>query len=114
MGEIKVIEKTTGTKIKYLVSGNKITFGNDELTVNLETRERDYAVCLDICIDKENGLVIGVGDNARKYAAQVEIPARRYDVIEDGTDEQGNVKEVPVPIDFDISLCTLILWGLED
>ena len=91
----------------------KITFGDDELTINLASRERDFEVSLDICIDEEDGVVIGTGGRAQKYAAQIVIPARRYDVIEDGEDENGEPKEVPMPIPFDMSLCTLILWGLE-
>ncbi len=66
---------------------------------------------LDICIDEEDGVVIELA--RQKYAAQVIVPARRYDVIEDGEDENGEPKEIPVPIPFDMSLCTLILWGLE-
>ena len=96
------------------MSGSKkITFGDDELTINLASRERDFEVSLDICIDEEDGVVIGTGGRAQKYAAQIVIPARRYDVIEDGEDENGEPKEVPMPIPFDMSLCTLILWGLE-
>ena len=83
------------------------------MTINLATRERDYEVSLDICIDEEDGVVIETGGKAQKYAAQVIVPARRYDVIEDGEDENGEPKEIPVPIPFDMSLCTLILWGLE-
>lgn len=112
--KINVVEKTSGTHIEYALSGGKkITFGDDELTINLATRERDYEVSLDICIDEEDGVVIGTGGKAQKYAAQVIVPARRYDVIEDGEDENGEPKEIPVPIPFDMSLCTLILWGLE-
>lgn len=111
--KIKVVEKTPGRPhIDFSVSGGKkVTFGDDELTINLAARERDEAVTLDICIDAESGIVIGVGGTAQKYAAQVDIPARRYDVIEDGEDEMiGEVREVPVPIPFDISLCTITLW----
>ena len=68
---------------------------------------------IEIEIDEEDGVVIGTGGRAQKYAAQIVIPARRYDVIEDGEDENGEPKEVPMPIPFDMSLCTLILWGLE-
>lgn len=101
-------------KCQYALSGGKkITFGDDELTINLASRERDFEVSLDICIDEEDGVVIGTGGRAQKYAAQIVIPARRYDVIEDGEDENGEPKEIPVPIPFDMSLCTLILWGLE-
>lgn len=112
--KINVVEKTPGAHIEYALSGGKkITFGDDELTINLASRERDYEVSLDICIDEEDGVVIGTGGKAQKYAAQIVIPARRYDVIEDGEDENGEPKEIPVPIPFDMSLCTLILWGLE-
>lgn len=84
------------------------------MSVNLASRERDYEVTLDICIDTEDGVVIGTGGKAQKYAAEIVIPARRYDMIEDGVDENGEVREVPMPIDFDMTLCTLILWGLEE
>ena len=50
--KINVVEKTPGTHIEYALSGGKkITFGDDELTINLASRERDYEVSLDICID---------------------------------------------------------------
>lgn len=112
--KINVVEKTPGKHIEYALSGGKkITFGDDELTINLASRERDFEVSLDICIDEEDGVVIGTGGRAQKYAAQIVIPARRYDIIEDGEDENGEPKEVPMPILFDMSLCTLILWGLE-
>mgnify|MGYP000800125289 CR=1 FL=1 len=110
---IQVMEKEEGKHIDYQVTSKKITFGDDELTINLASRERDFEVSLDICIDEEDGVVIGTGGRAQKYAAQIVIPARRYDVIEDGEDENGEPKEVPMPIPFDMSLCTLILWGLE-
>lgn len=111
--KIKVVEKTPGKPhIDYAVSGGKkITFGDDELTINLAAKERDEAVTLDICLDTDGGIVIGVGGTAQKYAAQIDIPARRYDVIEDGEDDMtGEVREVPVPIPFDMALCTLTLW----
>lgn len=112
--KINVVEKTPGKHIEYALSGGKkITFGDDELTINLASRERDFEVSLDICIDEEDGVVIGTGGRAQKYAAQIVIPARRYDIIEDGEDENGEPKEVPMHIPFDMSLCTLILWGLE-
>lgn len=110
---IHVVEKTPGEHIAYELSAEKITF-NDELTVKLSSRERDYEVSLDICIDDEDGVVIGTGGRAQKYAAQVIIPARRYDVMEDGEDENGQTRTVPVPIPFDMARCTLILWGMEE
>ena len=115
--KIKVVTKTPGKHIEYAISGEKkITFGDDELTVNLASRERDHEVVLDICIDEENGVVIGTGGKAQKFAAQIIIPARSYDTVKDTTqkDEAGTPLEIMVPADFNMSLCTLVLWGLED
>lgn len=112
--KIIVEEKTPGKKIAYEVQKNKLVFGDDELSVNLASRERDYEVTLDICVDTEDGIVIGTGGKAQKYAAEIVIPARRYDMIEDGVDDNGEPREVPMPIEFDMILCKLILWGLED
>ena len=43
--KINVVEKTPGTHIEYALSGSKkITFGDDELTINLASRERDFEV----------------------------------------------------------------------
>mgnify|MGYP000078511296 CR=1 FL=1 len=37
--KINVVEKTPGTHIEYALSGGKkITFGDDELTINLASR----------------------------------------------------------------------------
>lgn len=112
--KINVIEQTPGKHIKYALTSTKIIFGDDELSINLAQRERDYEVMLDICIDVEGGIVIGTGGSARLYAAQIIIPARRYDTIDDGYEIDGTKKYKIVPVPFDISLCTLILWGLEE
>ena len=111
--KINVVEKTLGKHIAYEVQKNKLIFGDDELSVNLASRERDYEVTLDICIDTEDGVVIGTGGKAQKYAAEILIPARRYDIIEDGVDDNGEPRELPVQVNFDMAHCTLILWGLE-
>ena len=73
--KIIVAEKNEGEKIAYEVSGSKIFFGDDELMVNLKTRERDEEVTLDICKDTQDGLTVGVNTEAREYVAQVTIPA---------------------------------------
>ena len=45
--KINVVEKTPGTHIEYALSGSKkITFGDDELTINLASRERYFEVSL--------------------------------------------------------------------
>lgn len=107
-----VIEKNEGEKISYVIKGNKITF-DDELMLNLEKYERDDPNSLDICRDKFDNLVCGVIPGvAETYVAQIDIPAREYDYIADGVDDNGKPKEVPMPLPFDMKKCTLTLWAL--
>lgn len=111
--KIIVIEKNEGEKIPYSISGNKITFGEDELTLNLAAYERDDENHIDICRDKYGNLITGVIPGlAENYTAQIDIPPREYDYAADGFDENGNPKEVPIPLPFDMKKCTLTLWAL--
>lgn len=108
-----VVEQNDGEKIAHSVSGNKITFGDDELTINVEKYERDDATHIDICRDKYGNLVTGVIPGlAENYAAQIDIPPREYEYIVDGVDDNGEPREVPVPLPFDMKKCTLTLWAL--
>lgn len=110
---IIVVEQNEGEKIPFSVSGNKVTFGDDELTINLEKLERDDENHIDICRDKYGNLVTGVIPGlAESYAAQIDIPPRDYDYIADGTDENGEPREIPMPLPFDIGRCKLTLWAL--
>lgn len=122
VAEIQVIEKEEGKHIDYQVGSKKITFGDDELTINISSRERDYETVLDICLDTEGGLVIGVGENAKRYVAQVVIPARAYEIVEgeavmtaEEGQQEGEEKRqaVTIPVPFDMKKCTLILWKME-
>jgi hypothetical protein len=100
-----IIEKNEGTKIPYSVSGTKVTF-NDDLTINLASREQDWPVHIDICYDEDRALVIGAAAG-RAYVAEIDIPARQY------TEEEvdGETQRVPVPLDMDT--VTLTLWSIE-
>lgn len=110
---IIVVERNEGKKINYEVSGSKITFGDDELTLNLTRYERDDSAHIDICRDRYGNLVTGVIPGiAENYTAQIDIPAREYDYIADGVDDNGNPRETPIPIPFSIEKCTLTLWAL--
>lgn len=110
---IKVIEKTEGTKIPYEVIGNKIAF-DDEITLNLEKYERDYANHIDICRNSFGGLVSGVVDGAEMYIAQVDIPEREYIYKEDKIGEDEEAKITREPVVFNIDKCVLTLWGVEE
>ena len=127
---IKVPE--TGTNfIEYAVTKKSISFNDEELTINLEKRERDDDVTLDICKDYQGGLTVGT-ESARAYVAQVFIPARQYKEVEDeanadsaeaegseGTGSEGvdtgseGTGTHLEPIPFSINNCTLYLYAQE-
>lgn len=112
---MNVIEVNAGPKIPYSVSKNKITF-NDELMLNLEKCERDFDVCIDVCIDKYGMVTTGLGV---AYAAQIEIPARQYteETVEnpdydpeDSTSHENITNREPVP--FSMANVTLKLYAI--
>lgn len=107
-----IIEKNEGAKIPYQIIDNKIAFGNDELTLNLERYERDDESNIDICRDKYGNLVMGVIPGvAESYIAQIFIPRRDYDIVLGEIDEFEQPMETMVPVPFDIGKCTLTLWA---
>ena len=75
--KVRVIEKNEGRKVEWKQSTTKLTFGDDELMVNVAKYQKDWPVQLDICGDKDGNLVLGVGEG-RYYVAQVDIPATKY------------------------------------
>ncbi len=103
---MNVIEKNEGTKIPYSVKTTKVTF-DDDLTINLASREQDWPVHIDVCFDQDRALVLGVAAG-RAYVAQIDIPERQY---EDGEEVDGEVQRIPVPLD--MSTVTLTLWSIE-
>lgn len=113
---MKVIEVNEGEKIPYAVSKTKVTF-DDELMLNLSKLERDFDVGVDICIDRFGMIVTGLGV---KYAAQIEIPARKYADKEvenpdyDPEDEDSKPTViVPEPVPFSMDNVTLKLYAIS-
>ena len=108
-----IVEKNEGPKIEYDIQDTatkkKITF-DDDLTINLIKREEDYPVHIDVCFDADGDLVLGTAAG-RRYVAEIDIPARRYEEEPDPEDPEHTIL-VPIPLDLD--LCTLSLWALEE
>lgn len=72
---MKIIEKNEGKKINYNLTGTKLDFADGALTLDLARYQQDNPVTRDIMVDSEGYLTTGRG---LYYAAQVEIPARKY------------------------------------
>jgi len=113
---MNVIEVNEGPKIDYEVRKTKITFGDDELTLNLARLERDDDISVDICIDEYGILHTGL---AREYVAQIEIPARQYDMVEkdnpdyDPEDETSQkVIQEKIAVPFSMDNVTLKLYSI--
>lgn len=111
---MKIVYKSPEAEVShipYAIKGNKITFGDDEKTLNLEKYERDDAVYLVDSVDASGNLV--GGSDGLYYAYEIDIRARKYNYVDGGEDEQGNPKQDKIPVPFDIANCTLTLWKLE-
>ncbi len=108
---MQVIEKNIGPKVDYEASNTYLAFRESELLLDLAKYERDFLVHIDICENEFGMLTMGV---SRKYVAQIDIPAREYELIMDDADgEEGSPAEVPMPVPFDIDKVTLTLWATE-
>lgn len=121
---VQVIEKNTGTKIDWKQSGNKLIFGDDDLSIRCDTRQRDWPVQVDICADEDGNLVIGVG-KGRYYVAQVDIPATVYTetevpaeeseaATESGMDNGNSPRTIREAQPIDMSEVVLTLWSVDD
>lgn len=120
-----IVEKNEGPKIPYSVRTTKVTF-DDDLTINLAKREQDWAVHIDICTDADGELVIGAAVG-RMYVAEIDIPARRYEIVPinnaESQEQEQNEGDDPfpdepseerVPIPLDMNNVTLSLWAIEE
>lgn len=101
-----IIEKNAGTKIAYEASGTKLFLGDDELMLNLTKYQRDWPVHIDVCINRDEMLVVGTGDGLY-YAAQLDIPPIKYAEPAEGEEGSGG----PIPLDMDA--VTLTLWSTD-
>lgn len=104
-----VVEMNEGPKIPYSVRTTKITF-DDDLTINLAKREKDWPEHIDICADAEDNLVIGAAVG-RRYVAEIDIPARRY--VPEEVEVEGETQEQLVPVPLDMDTVTLSLFAIE-
>lgn len=112
---MQVIEADEGAKAPYALSGTVLTVG--DVAVDLQEAERDVEVRI-ILYATRDGRITTVA--ARRYAALICIPPRRYEPGEaidagmPGPDPGPDPGVVPVPLPVDPALVTLTLWALPD
>ena len=97
---VQVVEKNTGTKIDWKQSGNKLIFGDDDLSIRCDTRQRDWPVQVDI---------------PPIAYVETEIEAAEGEDAAGGTmdgENRSSVKREALPLD--MSEVTLILWSVDD
>lgn len=114
---MKVMEKNEGPKLAYSVDGTKLTLGGDEITLNLARYEQDWPQHIDVMRDRAGCLVTSISPVAGRlaYAAQIDIPARRYNEVPAPVQMDGDGEDlgtVPEPVPFDMDNVTLTLWAI--
>lgn len=124
---VKHYPEEDGNFLVWEAIKNNLSLNDGEMIVNLEKKERDDEVQLDVCTDYTNGLVMGTG-NGDRYVAQVIIPAREYTereednpdyrTLSEGEDAsngtQSKTRIVKEPVPFSMDRCTIILWKMEE
>ena len=110
--KVKVIEKNEGPKIAWRQNGTKLIFGDDDLSIRCDTRQRDYTVHVDICADDDGNLVTGMG---RYYIAQIDIPAAKYTEAEpvEHEEETGMEGAERERLPLDMGDVVLTLWDVS-
>ena len=105
-----VHKKNAGPYITYSLSGTTLSLSGGALTVDLAEHQRDWPVSLDICADGTGAPVLGL---ARRYLAQLTIPARSYALVRGKADDFGFPQLFKAAAPLDTDAVELTLWALE-
>lgn len=100
-----IIDKNAGPKIGHTEDGTAITFGNNELTLDLAELQEEEPVHVTICYTKRHTLTTGRGGIT--YVAEIDIPAIEYT---ESQGEEGGMEPLPL----DMEKVTLTLWAIEE
>lgn len=105
---MNIVEKNEGPKISIEIQDETKVVLEGGVTLDLKHYERDFDVHIDICTNEYGFLILGVN---KRYVAQIDIPARTYETVIEGVDDEGNPKEKQVPVPFDMDRVTITLWA---
>ena len=111
MDEIIIKKIGLGPYLTYSLVDGVLSFGEDQLSFILSDLEEDFPVHIDVCKDENDVLVQGI---AYRYAAQIDIPARSYQLDKTGgADQTGIPFIVKKVVPFDLQNVVLTLWPLK-
>lgn len=118
---MKEVHMNEGEYISYTHSKKSVTI-DDDIAVNLQKREADEKVMIDIYYDNDENLMLGYNTEAQHMVAQIEIPARQYtlDEVENPNYNEEEEESAQNPktiteknaVPFDIDNCTIYLFAL--
>lgn len=100
-----IIDKNVGPKIGHTEDGTAITFGNNELTLDLAELQEEEPVHVTICYTRRHTLTTGRGGIT--YVAEIDIPATEY---AESQGEEGGMEPLPL----DMEKVTLTLWAIGE
>ena len=104
---MKIIDINEGTKIPYEVNGTRITF-DSMLTIDLSRYQKEEERVIDISLN-DDMLQMGLG---KWYIANISLPPKEYELVENGTDENESIIYNRVPKKLEMDKVTLTLWTL--
>ena len=104
-----VNKKNQGNYVQYELTGSKLSIRQGELALDLSRYERDYPVHLDISENAYGMLVMG---SSYRYVAEIDIPAREYQIEKGEKDDLGFPKLSKKAVTFDAEKVSLTLWAV--
>jgi len=109
---LRIQEINEGTKAGYSLTGAllTITVGTQSLEVDLVTAQQDTEQVVDVSLDGERKIRIGV---EKWYVANVIIPPQKTHLVEsDEVDENENPQFMQEILPLNVDEVSLVLWAL--
>jgi hypothetical protein len=103
-------EKNQDTVKYHDLTGTEIALGNGDFRVDLAKYQQDYPVHIDISEDEKGKLVTGP---AHRYMAEIDIPARTYEITAGAKDDLGFPLLTKTALPLDTEKVTLTLWEVQ-
>ncbi|PIC87993.1 AAA family ATPase [Sporosarcina sp. P20a] len=100
-----------GTKAKVGLSGTTLKIGG-QVFIDLASKQKDVQHVVDVCLDNQlETMREGLG---AWYVATIVIPARQYEFVPNGEDDEGEMQYKRVERALDLSTIELRLWALPE